>query len=163
MLTQLRELLAYNDWANARTLETVERLSSDDLAREISGSFPSVWKTLTHICSAENSWFIRWQGTAEGAGPIAAASLAELREKWRALNEKRNQWLDNVSDDALRRSIPIRLRSGLAFDQQLAATVRHVVNHSTYHRGQITNFLRHLGAEPVATDLVVYYMENPPG
>jgi uncharacterized damage-inducible protein DinB len=162
MLTQLRELLAYNDWANARTLDTVERLSSDDLAREINGSFPSVWKTLTHICSAENSWFMRWQGTPEGSGPIAAESLADLRQKWRALNEKRNQWLDDVSDDALRRSIPIRLRSGLAFEQQLAATVRHVVNHSTYHRGQITNFLRHLGAEPVATDLVVFYMENPP-
>lgn len=164
MLTQVRELLAYNDWANTRTLDAVERLSSEDLGREIGGSFPSVWKTLTHIYGAENSWFVRWQGTPEGlgAGPIVADDLAELRDKWRGFTEKRNHWLDDVTDDALRRSIAIRLRSGLAFEQQLAATMLHVVNHSTYHRGQITNFLRQLGAEPVATDLVVYYMENPP-
>jgi uncharacterized damage-inducible protein DinB len=164
MLTQIRELLAYNDWANTRTLDAVEKLPADDITREIAGSFPSVWKTLTHIYGAEQSWFVRWQGTPEGlgAGPIVANDLPELREKWRAFNEKRNRWLDDVTDDALRRSIAIRVRSGLAFEQQLAATMRHVVNHSTYHRGQITNFLRHLGAAPVATDLVVYYMENPP-
>jgi uncharacterized damage-inducible protein DinB len=162
MLTEIRELLAYNDWANARTLDAVDKLSVDHLMREIGGSFPSVWKTLTHIHGAENSWFVRWQGTPEGAGPIVANDLADLRDKWRAFNEKRNQWLSGVTDDVLRRSISVRLRSGLAFDQQLAATMRHVVNHSTYHRGQVTNFLRQLGAEPVATDLVVFYLDHPP-
>src|SRR5262245_63977171 len=94
MLTQLRELLPYNDWANTRTLDAVERLSAHDLTREISGSFPSVWKTITHICSAENSWFVRWQGTPEGAAPIEVAGLTELREKWSALSEKRNLWVE---------------------------------------------------------------------
>jgi len=36
----------------------------------------------------------------------------------------------------------------------------HVVNHSTYHRGQITTLLRQLGAEPVDTDFLVYYAEK---
>jgi uncharacterized damage-inducible protein DinB len=70
--------------------------------------------------------------------------------------------LSSIDEDAIRRPIAIRLRSGLAFEQQLAATMRHVVNHSTYHRGQITNFLRHLGGQPIGTDLVTYYIEHPP-
>ena len=39
--------------------------------------------------------------------------------------------------------------------QQLA----HVVNHSTYHRGQITTMLRQLGAAATSTDLLLYYDE----
>ena len=40
--------------------------------------------------------------------------------------------------------------------QQLA----HVVNHSTYHRGQVTTMLRQLGAAAVSTDLLLYYDEH---
>ena len=36
------------------------------------------------------------------------------------------------------------------------------MNHSTYHRGQVTNFLRMLGAKPAGTDLVTFYREYPP-
>ena len=164
MLTELRELFGYNDWANERTLDAIAPLTSDQLRREIGGSFPSVWATITHIYGAEQSWFIRWNGTPEGlgAGPVVANDFAELREKWGAFSEKRRQWLAGVTEDAARRSIAIRLRSGASFEQRLAATMRHVVNHSTYHRGQITNFLRHLGGQPVGTDLVTYYIEHPP-
>jgi uncharacterized damage-inducible protein DinB len=164
MLTELRELYGYNDWANQRTLDAVAPLMPDQLRREIGGSFPSVWATITHIYGAEHSWFIRWNGTPEGlgAGPVVATDFAELREKWSALSDKRGQWLADLTEEPLRQSIAIRLRSGASFEQQLAGTMRHVVNHSTYHRGQITNFLRHLGAQAVGTDLVTYYINHPP-
>jgi uncharacterized damage-inducible protein DinB len=35
----------------------------------------------------------------------------------------------------------------------------HVVNHSTYHRGQITTMLRQLGARPVPTDFLMFHDE----
>jgi uncharacterized damage-inducible protein DinB len=36
----------------------------------------------------------------------------------------------------------------------------HVINHSTYHRGQVTTLLRQVGATPAITDLLVYYDEG---
>jgi uncharacterized damage-inducible protein DinB len=36
----------------------------------------------------------------------------------------------------------------------------HTTNHSTYHRGQVTTLIRQLGAQPVSSDLVVYYAEK---
>jgi uncharacterized damage-inducible protein DinB len=32
----------------------------------------------------------------------------------------------------------------------------HVVNHSTYHRGQVATMLRQLGTRPLPTDLLVF-------
>ena len=38
----------------------------------------------------------------------------------------------------------------------LGGLMRHVVNHSTYHRGQVATQLRHLGRTPPTTDLIAY-------
>jgi len=39
--------------------------------------------------------------------------------------------------------------------------VQHVVNHGTYHRGQITTLLRQMGAAPPkSTDLIAFYRER---
>jgi uncharacterized damage-inducible protein DinB len=36
----------------------------------------------------------------------------------------------------------------------------HVINHGTYHRGQVTTMLRQLGAQPILTDLMHFYRER---
>jgi len=38
--------------------------------------------------------------------------------------------------------------------------VRHAVDHSTYHRGQIVTLLRQVGVTPPNTGLIVFYREH---
>lgn len=164
MLTQLRELFAYNRWANLRLLDACENLSPADLTRELGGSFPSVWLTLTHLYAAENTWLARWQGTATGRKPDLDGidAVPGLRGKWDDLWRQQCVVLDAADDAGVRRVIPIVLMTGKRLDQQMGATMRHCINHATYHRGQVTNFLRMLGADTVNLDLVLYYHEFPP-
>jgi uncharacterized damage-inducible protein DinB len=164
MLTQLRELFAYNHWANERLFDACAPLSAEEVHRELGGSFPSVWTTLTHLYGAENSWLARWNGTPAGSPPNldGATDLAGLRAKWSGLWGRQSQLVASLTDADVRRIIPIEFRNGTKFEQQMGATMRHCMNHSTYHRGQVTNFLRMLGAQPVGLDLVLYYMEHPP-
>ena len=55
-----------------------------------------------------------------------------------------------------------------AFDGQETESVfchmlQHVVNHATYHRGQVTTMLRQLGAPaPKPQDLIRFYREREP-
>jgi len=164
MITELRELFFFNRWANERLLGACSSLSPDDLTRELGGSFPSVWATLAHIYGAENSWLARWEGTAAGA----PSDLGDIRDipglcaKWNALWDRQSTFIANTTAADVRRAMPIVFRDGRSFEQQMGATIRHCMNHSTYHRGQVTNFLRMLGRDPVSTDLVLYYMEHPP-
>ena len=164
MLTQLREQFSYNRWANLRLLDACEPLSRDDLVRELGGSFPSVWLTLTHLYAAENTWLARWQGTPTGRKPEldGVETVKRLREKWDDVWRQQCELLDTVTDADVRRVISVVLMSGKRLDQQLGATMRHCVNHATYHRGQVTNFLRMLGATTTPLDLVLYYNEHPP-
>jgi uncharacterized damage-inducible protein DinB len=52
------------------------------------------------------------------------------------------------------------LLSGAAGKSVFWHMAQHVVNHATYHRGQVTTLLRQLGAPPPASmDLITYYRE----
>jgi uncharacterized damage-inducible protein DinB len=41
--------------------------------------------------------------------------------------------------------------------------MQHLMNHRTYHRGQVTTMLRQLGAVPVGTDLSRFYLDRATG
>ena len=49
--------------------------------------------------------------------------------------------------------------SVLPSEADVGAVFRHVVNHATYHRGQIAAKFGRLGATPPRTDLVVWAIE----
>jgi uncharacterized damage-inducible protein DinB len=69
----MRELVgtmyAYNDWANARILDTAARLDPDRYRADHGASFGSVHDTLVHIMGAQWLWLSRWQGTSPRALP----------------------------------------------------------------------------------------------
>jgi DinB family protein len=49
---------------------------------------------------------------------------------------------------------------GVHWEYSLAETMQHVVNHSSYHRGQVVVLLRQLGQTPPATDFLVFFDEQ---
>ena len=56
--------------------------------------------------------------------------------------------------------IEFRNIAGNQFRHPLWETMQHLVNHSTYHRGQVTTLLRQLGVKPMSTDMIAFYRER---
>lgn len=158
---EIRSLYAYNRWANARVLEVIAGLSEDRLTAPIESSFPSILGTFAHIVAAEWVWLRRWRGENPTAFPdwLAAPSLAGLREKLAEVETERDAFLGSLRDQDAERPLDYRTLAGTPFQNRLADLLVHVVNHSSYHRGQLTTMFRQVGAEPVATDFVVFKRE----
>jgi uncharacterized damage-inducible protein DinB len=159
LLQDIRELRAFNHWANTRILESTGALPEADFVRELGSSFSSIRDTLVHILSAEWVWLERLEGRSPGAMPEGwkEFSLEELRKAWGVAASRLEEFVQNLSEDELDRVVSYRLLSGQAAESKTAQILRHVVNHSTYHRGQVVTMLRQLGASAPATDLIVYY------
>lgn len=159
MIEEIRELYAYNRWANERILDAVAVLTEEELGRELGGSFPSVRKTLVHIASAEWIWLERWQGRSPTGIPEGwdLSGLGAIRAVWDEVDEQRDHFLHHLDDNALHAVVDYRNTAGQPFAEPLWQQLRHVVNHSSYHRGQVVNMLRLLGAKTVGTDLIAYY------
>jgi len=163
MLADLLDLFAYNRWATARTLDAAELLTDEQLTRDLGGSFPSVRDTLAHMLAAEWIWLSRWMGDPPGTAPDLSGCMEAraLRDRWQVLAGAQAAYLAGLTAAALERPVSILTRTGIAAELPLHETLRHVVNHATYHRGQVAAMLRRLGAQPVATDLFLYYAARP--
>ena len=155
---EVRELFGYAVWANGLTFEAASGLSEEQLRISIASSFPSVGGTLAHLVGAEWVWLRRWLGESPTGFPdwVSKPNLAELRAKLSAVEQERSAFLAGLGDPDLHRVISYRNLSGQAFSDPLGGLIRHVVNHSTYHRGQVATQLRQLGLKPPSTDLIVY-------
>jgi uncharacterized damage-inducible protein DinB len=152
-------LYAYNRWANACALEAASKLTEEQYARDLSSSFRSVRDTLTHILAVEWIWLRRWKGTSPKTfyDPADFPNVEALRAKWAEVEAEQMEFVDNLTDDSLNAMIAYVNTKGETWTYALWQMLQHLVNHSTYHRGQITTMLRQLGAEPVATDFLLYF------
>ena len=155
-------LFDYGAWANTRTFDAVAGLAAEQFTKELTSSFPSIRDTLAHILGAEWAWLKRWQG--ESPGKLLAGAdyptVGSLRERFTAIDAERRTFIAALSDERLAGAFDYRDLAGNPARLPYLASMQHVVNHGTYHRGQITTMLRQLGAKPVSTDLSRFYLER---
>jgi uncharacterized damage-inducible protein DinB len=114
------------------------------------------------MMSAEAIWLDRWKGIS-GARMLDEGEFKDvvaLRDRWSALEEHRSAWFRSLRKEAVTQPLSYTNFEGKAFEQPLWQLVQHAVNHSTYHRGQVTTLLRILGSRGVTTDLVVWDREK---
>jgi len=161
-LAELNDLYAYNRWANRRILSAIAAVPTDWITRDLGNSFPSLLATMSHILSAEWIWLERWKGRSPAGFPDAGAlaSLPDLTRWWQSVEREQSAFLDRLTPADLVESIDYRNTAGAPFRAPLWQLMRHVVNHSTYHRGQTVTMLRQLGAVAPSTDLVLFYRER---
>ena len=152
-------LYRYNRWANRTVLETVGALTVDQFNQKLGGSFPSVRETLVHLMGAEWIWLQRWKGVSPKALLNAAEfpDLDSIKTRWQEIEREQMDFVGQVTDSSLEQPLRYVNLKGQTFEYPLGRALQHLVNHGSYHRGQVTNFLRQLGAQPAATDLLVYF------
>ncbi|HWX40903.1 MAG TPA: DinB family protein [Blastocatellia bacterium] len=157
---EIRTLYDYNAWANGRVFDAASALSEDELNRDLATSHGSVKGTLTHIVAGEWIWLMRCQGTSPTAllDPADFPNLNSLRARLALVEHKRKEYLDGLLDESLPNVISYLNLAGQGWEYRLDHILQHVVNHSTYHRGQVTGMLRQLGSESVpATDFLAFF------
>ncbi len=161
-MDELRRLFDYNRWATLRILDAAASLTTEELTRDLKSSFPSVLATLLHGLGAERVWLERWNGRSPTAFLDSSAldSVAAIRERWDALWRDQQAFLSGLGDGDVTRSLSYRLFNGDTDTRPLGELMRHVVNHATYHRGQVVTMLRQLGRSPPSTDYVRWLRET---
>jgi uncharacterized damage-inducible protein DinB len=155
-------LYEYNRWANARVLKAVSSLTAEQLGRDPSGGDRSLLHTLAHIAAAEWVWLRRWQGESPRSLPGREdfRSLGHLEAWWSEVERECAEFVCCLTDERLPEVVAYVNTAGETWRYTLSQMMQHLVNHSSYHRGQVSLMLRQLGAEPAPTDLLVFLDET---
>jgi uncharacterized damage-inducible protein DinB len=163
MNDDLVSLLAYNRWADRRMLDACRKLAPEQYAAEPVPGWASVRASVVHITSATFNWIRRLAGE-EVVAPLTEADLPTLDDIERRL-DRAYQLLDGLWPTATPewlatpQSFTLRGKTWVLLPW---VVLRHVVNHATYHRGQVASKLKRFGVEPPLTDLVFWAMEQTP-
>ena len=157
-------LARYNAWATQRLLDAVAAVNDTDYRRDTGLFFKSIHGTLNHLLVGEHHlWFVRF---AEGISPKVALDaelepdLAQLDAR---LREGAARWVPLIASfkpDRWNGTLDYTTMRGTAASLPFAATLAHVFNHGTHHRGQITAALTALGQPCPELDFV-YFLQNP--
>jgi uncharacterized damage-inducible protein DinB len=159
-LDNVRTLYAYNTWANHRVVDACALLSPAQFTENLHSSFASVQDTLVHIMLAEWLWLERWLGRSPGFPSEHFPDRASLRARWQEIEGDLDTFVHKLSTADLDRVVEYKNTKGHSFSNPMWQMLQHLVNHGTYHRGQITTMLRQLGATPLTTDLIAFYREQ---
>jgi len=162
-LDDLKTLLDFHCWARNRVLAAAANLTPEQFTRDLGSSFKSVRDTLVHLYSADWSWYHLWHGTFPTSMPSSDEFpvLDALRRAWTIHEPKMRAFLDSLAEADVHRVVEYRLPNGSPSSFSIGQLVQHVVNHCTYHRGQLTTMFRQLRVDPPdSMDLIRYYREQ---
>ena len=159
----LETLLDYHYWARNRMLDAAAALSPDDYTRDVISSFRSVRDTVAHIYGAEWAWHQRWIGYSPAKMIDAAGfvDVATVRHAWELLETQVRMVIRDAGEAGVERVYEYTSFSGATGRSTLVEMVQHLVNHASYHRGQVVTLLRQLGAPPAkGMDLILFFRER---
>ncbi len=150
-------MFAHNYWARDRQLEACAALSEEQFLRPVGGSFPSLREVLAHLVACEWLWLERWRGTSPAALlPLDEfPTLAAVAERWSVVERELRAYLATLDEERLACPLAIVSTRGERWNYPLWQMVMHLLNHQSYHRGQVTAMLRMLGAKPPRVDFLV--------
>jgi uncharacterized damage-inducible protein DinB len=155
-------LYEFNAWADRRSLSAATKLSPDQFVKPMGSSFSSVRETLAHIFGAEWLWLERFQGRSPASLPDVTqyTDVERLGEAWGEFEPRLLNFVRGLTQKDLDRVMEYKTLKFGVYSNPLWQSMQHLVNHGTYHRGQVTTLLRQHGQQPILTDLMHFYRER---
>src|SRR3989442_12910938 len=113
-VTEVRELSAYNAWAQRRLFNALAQLPPEPYLRDLKSSHGGIHGTLCHIVWAEQLWLSRWVGSPKPAVAQGKelASLAAAPGRWEGVEAQRGTVLDGRTDGTVAATIPLQTAIG---------------------------------------------------
>jgi uncharacterized damage-inducible protein DinB len=159
----MKELLdqytAFNLWANKSITDLILSLDVEQHRQKVESSFPSLYATVLHMWVAETAW---WQRVKLQEKIIIPAetdnpSMQDIVQGLLLQSAQWEEWVNNSSEMMLKQEYSFQNSKNEQFKQAIFETVLHVINHSTYHRGQLVTMMRSLGVKTIPqTDFMVF-------
>ncbi len=149
-IEHLRQLFAYNDWANRRM---VVALKGMELERAVA--------VLAHLLVTEREYYERLYGKdSTGFDFWPSQTIEECGQLARENADLFDKLLRRFDEEGLDIRVKYRSSEGLPFENTYRELLTHVLFHSSIHRGNLMTLIREAGLEPPQIDNIIYLRET---
>lgn len=154
------ELAKFNNWADSHVINWLTEITDEQLNKAAISSFGSIRDTAIHIVSAKKIWLDFW---TNATNPVYLSfefkgTRIELIDIWKTISAQLKYFIENYPMENYTNQIGVKKPNGELSKMEFRKTFPHMINHSTYHRGQLVTLLRQSGFSNLSnTDLYTYY------
>jgi uncharacterized damage-inducible protein DinB len=143
----IQKHLTYNAWASTKIVEILSNADEKIFDAEVKSSFPTIKKTLLHIWDAEQIWLERMKGNVVTTWPSAnfTGGKDELLKGYAESSKSLAEFISTKDRAFLDSTISYKNMKGVEYTNIIEEILFHVVNHGSFHRGQLVTMLRELG------------------
>lgn len=140
---RILDMIEYDLWANNLIIKNLQANQPND----------KIISRLSHIINAQEIWLDRINNTSG----VYDVWKVQAPHTWtKVLVDLNQQFVRSLEVDHLDKEISYQNLSGTNYTSLLGDILHHVVNHGSYHRGQIMDNIRDLGYETVPTDYIYF-------
>jgi uncharacterized damage-inducible protein DinB len=142
MKETISNYIKYNHWANERLTDWLRTLEPELLQAEVKSSFPGIALTLQHIKDSQHFWWdvITEQEIQNSDEPLKSESIDFVITELLSGSAKMIETYTTYSEEELVAKVSSPVMQSSRYD-----FILHVINHNSYHRGQIITMARFLG------------------
>lgn len=154
------ELAEYHIWANNAVCNWLENLSDKQWKQPVVSSFNSLHETILHTANAEKIWVERFKKHSkfELLTPTFNGSNEDLIKLWKKISQSLQEFIEQMPDDSLQQKLLFKNTKGIEYNLPYYQLLAHIINHSTYHRGQLVTMLRQVGFTDLSSiDITTYF------
>lgn len=135
----------YNLWVNQQFVNWLSPKSDELLYAEVPSSFSTIMKTLDHIWSTEEYWFSVISETSLLEKKLESElSKEEILSGLLNSSKKLADFINSLSEEDLVKKVKI-INPWFECELPISDYLLQVINHGTYHRGQIVTMGRNIG------------------
>ena len=163
-MSAIHELLRYKAWANEVLFAALAKVSEQELTAPQPIVFGSLLRTLNHTYSMDLVWQANLEGRPHGfktRNPPTSPPLPELREAQKQIDAWYVAYAGKLSPADEEQAVNFTFIGGGPAALTRRGILLHVVNHGTYHRGNVAAMMYQIGAVPPSTDLPVFQRLAP--
>ncbi len=158
----LHNMFEYVRWADSAMIRAARTVPDEGYYREQRISIGSIHKLLVHCMAAQWIWLSRWRGES----PTRLENHEDfptrdsLEQRWPLVHAAMLDFLGLQSQKGLARIVQYKNTRGEIYNVPLGDLMLHVIDHGSYHRGQINTMIKHAGGTPSAVAYHVYALEK---
>ncbi|MFC4711274.1 DinB family protein [Planococcus dechangensis] len=151
----------YHKWATQRMLGHVQELGETHYTQTGTSSFPSIHDTIAHVIGVEKLWLKRMNGAENPAfEQFDVETVEKAMEAFMLLHAEMELYFASLSEESWEQSFTYHNMKGLEFTHTRDEMLFTVINHASYHRGQVTSLLRQFGQSGIPLDYIHFQRKN---
>lgn len=151
MKEQILLLFEYEKLATGRVLDTMNKLHAED---------EKCTEWMAHILLAQLIWYSRLIDEVSDTTPWDKRTFDDCLEMFEDMTRLWANYCSELDEKKLQQTISYKNTKGESFENSIKDILTHVINHSTYHRGQIIARLKGQLPSLPSTDYILFIREK---